>query len=145
MSQSSSWLPIVALVILLSSLMAWMDTYILRNSKEFFINLHIAVVDFIVGLILLNELNKSADRLILLAAAYLSIKGLFRIFAANNLEFSDDYSAISGGRAIASDGDTVVAGMAFFVHVVHLFLPQRRHHDPRLGSDTFRIMVKIDA
>lgn len=97
MSQSSSWLPVVAMVMLLASLMSGMDTFILRHSKEFFINLHISVVDFVVGLILLNELNKSVDRLILLAAAYLLIKGLFRIFAVINLAFAEGYSAMSGG------------------------------------------------
>lgn len=97
MSQSSSWLPMVAFVILIAGLFACLDSYIWRHSNEFFINLQIAVLDVTVGMILLNELNKSADKLILLVAAYLIIKGVFRIVAANAVRFSNSGIATLGG------------------------------------------------
>ena len=97
MSQSSSWLPFVAFMILISSALTSIDAFILRHSKEFFINLHVAISDGVIGLILLTELNKSPERLILLSAAYLAIKGLFRIFAAVNMQFSQGKSATWGG------------------------------------------------
>lgn len=97
MSQTSSWLPFVAFMILVNSALTSIDAFILRHSKEFFINLHIAISDGVTGLILLTELNRSAERLILLSAAYLAIKGLFRIFAAVNMQFSRGKSATWGG------------------------------------------------
>ncbi|MGR9037451.1 MAG: hypothetical protein ACU83O_12845, partial [Gammaproteobacteria bacterium] len=57
MSQSSSWLPVVAFIILVNSSLTSIDAFILRHSKEFFINLHIAISDGIVGIMLLTELN----------------------------------------------------------------------------------------
>ncbi|MBL6986270.1 MAG: hypothetical protein ISR72_04340 [Methylobacter sp.] len=97
MSQSSAWLPMVAFVILLTGLLACLDTYILRHSKEFFVNLQIAVLDTVIGVFLLTELNRSEERIILLAAAYLLIKGIFRVFAALTVAFINANTAVSGG------------------------------------------------
>lgn len=97
MSQTSSWLPMVAFVILAAGLLASLDAYVSRHSKEFFINLQIAILDTVVGTIFLTDLNKSAEKLILLAAAYLMIKGIFRIFAAITVHFSNARSATLGG------------------------------------------------
>lgn len=97
MSQPSSWLPFVAIVVLITGALGCLDAYISRHSKEFYVNLQIACMDTVVGLFLLTELNKSADKLILLAAAYLLIKGLFRFFAAVSVGFSNAESATLGG------------------------------------------------
>ncbi len=97
MSQNSSWLPMVASVIVSTGFLASFDAFFWRHSSDFFINLQIAVLDSVVGVVLLAELNKSAENLILLAAAYLMIKGLFRIFAASTVNFTHAMSAISGG------------------------------------------------
>lgn len=101
MSQSSSWLPMVAFVILISGVLACLDTYVARHSKEFYINLHIAILDTVFGILLLTELNKSAEKLILLAAAYLLVKGLFRVIAAVNVKFSHASAATLGGMLSA--------------------------------------------
>jgi uncharacterized membrane protein HdeD (DUF308 family) len=97
MSQSSSWLPLVAMVIFASGILACLDAFISRHSKEFYINLQIAILDTVVGLFLLSELNKPAEKLILLAAAFLIIKGIFRVFAAITVNFPHATSAITGG------------------------------------------------
>lgn len=97
MSQTSSWLPLVAFVILAAGMLACLDAYISRHSKEYFINLQIAILDSVVGIMLLAELNKSAEKIILLAAAYLLIKGIFRLFAAITVDFSHASSATLGG------------------------------------------------
>lgn len=97
MSQSSSWLPMVAIVILATGLLACLDAYISRHSKEFYVNLQIAILDTVIGIFLLTELNKSAEKLILLAAAYLLIKGIFRVVAAMIVDFPHATSATLGG------------------------------------------------
>ncbi|MGR9053054.1 MAG: hypothetical protein ACU84J_10435 [Gammaproteobacteria bacterium] len=97
MSQTSSWLPLVAMVILATGIMASLDAYASRNSKDFFINLQIAVLDTVSGILFLTELNKSEEKFILLASAYLLIKGVFRFFAAIKVGFPHAKTAIFGG------------------------------------------------
>ncbi|PKM11931.1 MAG: hypothetical protein CVV13_07100 [Gammaproteobacteria bacterium HGW-Gammaproteobacteria-3] len=97
MSQSSSWLPLVALVILATGIMAGLDAFISRHSKEFFSNLQMATLDSVVGIFLLVELDKTAEKVILLAAAYLLVKGIFRVFAAITVNFPHATSATVGG------------------------------------------------
>lgn len=97
MYQNSSWLPIVSMVILGTGVLACFDAFLWRHTKEFYVNLQIGVLDTVVGLIILTELNKPADKLILLAAAYLLIKGIFRIFAAYSVHFSHFTVATFGG------------------------------------------------
>ena len=97
MSQSSSWLPIVALVIFGTGILACLDALLWRHTKEFYVNLQIGVLDTVVGLIILTELNKSEDKLLLLVSAYLLIKGIFRILAAYSVHFSHFNIATLGG------------------------------------------------
>lgn len=97
MSQNSSWLPMVALVIVASGIFSSLDAAFWLHSKEFYTNLQIAVLDSVVGMVLLTELNKSVEKVILLAAAYLMIKGLFRVFAGYAVHFSHFNVATFGG------------------------------------------------
>ncbi|GAB4280440.1 MAG: hypothetical protein Kow0065_25370 [Methylomicrobium sp.] len=97
MSQASSWLPFVSIVIVIAGIMGCIDAYASRHSKEFYINLQIASMDTVVGIFLLTELNKPADKLILLAAAYLLIKGIFRVVAGISVDFVNHSSATWGG------------------------------------------------
>lgn len=97
MYQNSSWLPVVAMVILGTGILACFDAFLWRQSKEFYVNLQIGILDTVVGLIILTELNKTADKLILLASAYLLIKGIFRILAAYSVHFSHFTVATFGG------------------------------------------------
>lgn len=97
MSESSSWLPIVALVIFGTGILACLDAFLWRHDKEFYVNLQIGVLDTVFGLIILTELNKSADKIILLVSAYLLIKGIFRILAAYSVHFSHFNVATLGG------------------------------------------------
>jgi len=97
MYESSSWLPIVSLVILGTGILACLDAFLWRHTKEFYVNLQIGVLDAVFGLIILTELNKSADKLILLVSAYLLIKGIFRILAAYSVHFSHFNVATFGG------------------------------------------------
>jgi uncharacterized membrane protein HdeD (DUF308 family) len=97
MYQNSSWLPIVALVILVTGIMACLDALFWRHTKEFYVNLQTGILDSVVGLVVLAELNKSADKLLLLVSAYLLIKGIFRIVAAYSVHFSHFTVATFGG------------------------------------------------
>ena len=108
MYQNSSWLPIVAMVILGTGVLACLDAFLWRHTKEFYINLQIGALDTVVGLMILTELNKTADKLILLASAYLLIKGIFRILAAYSVHFSHFTVATFGGLV------SVIMGMVLW-------------------------------
>ncbi|MGR8931015.1 MAG: hypothetical protein ACU836_10265 [Gammaproteobacteria bacterium] len=97
MYQYSSWLPIASLVIFATGILACMDALIWRSTKEFYANLQVGVFDTVIGLILLTELNKSPEKLVLLVSAYLLIKGIFRMLAAYSLRFSHFSVATFGG------------------------------------------------
>ena len=96
MSQTSSWLPLVAIVITTAGILAGMDAYASRHSNDFFINLQIAALDLVTGVLLLTELSTTAEKLILLSAAYLLIKGLFRFFAAITVHLPHARAVLTG-------------------------------------------------
>lgn len=97
MSQLSAWLPVVAIAMLAIGLFECLDVYISRHSQDFFTNLQLALFDTVVGIIILSELNKSHERLILLVATYLLVKGAFRFLASTAGEFPYSTSAKVGG------------------------------------------------
>ncbi len=79
MTNEYSWLPFVALLVLLLGFMEFIDAYIVRRTQEFFLNVQVAIMDTVIGVFLLVEMYDDTGRLALLLASYLIIKGLFRI------------------------------------------------------------------
>ncbi len=97
LSGDNSWLPLIAIVIIITGLMEAFDAFLFRQRKEFYLNLQLAVFDTVFGWFFLTELNKSVDKLMLLAAAFLVIKGLFRVIAAYAVRFPNHIVATVGG------------------------------------------------
>ena len=97
MSLSNAWLPLVAIFIIVIGLMECIDTFVTRHSKEFFFNLQFAIIDIVIGFFLLFEQEREPDRIILLVAAFLLIKGIFRVIAAYSVKFPNAASATTGG------------------------------------------------
>lgn len=104
MFQSSSWLPIATIVVLATGIITTVNALIWHHSKAFYINLQNGILDSVVGLITLTELNKDAEKLVLLVSAYLLIKGIFRMLAANRLHFPHFTVATIGGLLSAIMG-----------------------------------------
>ncbi|MDT8407861.1 MAG: hypothetical protein RQ715_11490 [Methylococcales bacterium] len=97
LSGDNSWLPLIAIVIMITGFMEGLDALLFRQRKEFYLNLQFAVFDTVFGLFFLTELNKTTDKIMLLAAAFLVIKGLFRLLGAYMVRFPNHISAIVGG------------------------------------------------
>ncbi|MGR9045102.1 MAG: HdeD family acid-resistance protein [Gammaproteobacteria bacterium] len=97
MSLTNGWLPLVAIFIILIGFLETIDTFMTRHSKEYFFNLQFAIIDIVVGFFLLLEQEREPDRIILLVAAFLLIKGLFRVIAAYSVNFPNAASAMTGG------------------------------------------------
>ena len=70
-----SWLPACAILILGFGLLECLDAYLTDQQRDFYHNLHIGVLDVVVGLLLLVGVNKTTEQLIPLIAAFLMIRG----------------------------------------------------------------------
>ena len=97
MSLPNGWLPIIAIFIIVIGFLEGIDTFMTRHSKEFFFNLQFAIIDIVVGFFLLFEQEREPDRIILLVAAFLLIKGIFRVMACYSVKFPNAASATTGG------------------------------------------------
>ncbi|MGR9115489.1 MAG: HdeD family acid-resistance protein [Gammaproteobacteria bacterium] len=104
MSLTNGWLPIVAIFIIIIGFLECIDTFMTRHSKEYFFNLQFAIIDIVVGFFLLFEQEREPSRIILLVAAFLLIKGIFRVVAAYSVQFPNATSATTGGLISISLG-----------------------------------------
>lgn len=97
LSGSNAWLPIAALVLLVVGSLEFLDTYISRNTHRFIVNLQFAVMDTVFGAIILFGLSYGADKMSMLVAAFLLVKGLFRLISATAGRFPHAKSTIICG------------------------------------------------
>jgi len=97
LSSRNSWLPMASLVLILVGLIEAFDTYTSKHTPRFLVNLQIALLDIIFGMILFFGLSYSAANLSILIAAFLMIKGLFRMISAYMDELFNTQSMMIGG------------------------------------------------
>ena len=97
LSGSNAWLPIAALILLAVGILEFLDTYISRHTHRFIVNLQFAVMDTVFGSMILFGLSHSADRMSMLVAAFLLVKGLFRLISASAGKFPHAKSTITCG------------------------------------------------
>ncbi len=93
----NAWLPVASFIILVVGCIEGFDTYISRRTNRFFANLQFAILDTTVGWMLFFSLNYPASQLAILIAAFLIIKGLFRLISAYVGQFANGKPAIIGG------------------------------------------------
>ena len=78
-TRDTSWLPLCGFAVLAVGFLECFDALMTKESKDFFLNLQNALLDVVVaGLIVLSS-NDDPLRLSLLIAAFLIIKGAYRI------------------------------------------------------------------
>ncbi len=97
MSVKMSWLPFATGLLVLVGLAEFLDTYITRNSSRFFVNLQFALLDTVVGFMLLMGLSYPPETLSLLIIVFLIVKGLFRLVGAAVGHFANKKSTMIGG------------------------------------------------
>lgn len=97
MSDNNAWVPIAAIVILLTGFVEWFDTYISRKTPRFYVNLQFALLDTVVAWLILFSLGHGVDELVILIIAFLIIKGLFRVIGAYAGHFSSVRPTLIGG------------------------------------------------
>ena len=84
LSQSNSWIPIAALIILFVGLLECFDSYISRKSSRFIINLQLAIMDTVFGALILFSVETDPKQGSLLISAFLITKGAFRAIGAHS-------------------------------------------------------------
>lgn len=97
LSNQNAWVPVAAMVILLTGLVECFDTYISRGTTRFFVNLQFAILDTVFAWLVLFSLGYGASELVILIIAFLIIKGLFRMVAAYAGHFSSVKPTLIGG------------------------------------------------
>lgn len=106
----NAWLPVAAFLIILIGLVEIIDTYISRHTNRFFVNLQFAILDTVVGFVLFFSLGYEANRLSILIAVFLMVKGLFRFIGAYLGKFANAKSSVTGGAI------SIVLGFILWVH-----------------------------
>lgn len=78
-ARDTSWLPICGFVVLAVGLLECFDALIAKELKDFFLNLQNGILDVVIAGLIVFSSGEGAIRLSLLIAAFLIIKGVFRI------------------------------------------------------------------
>lgn len=98
MSDVNSWLPLVALFLLLCGALEAFDAYLSKGSEEFLINLQLAILDTVVGIFMLFGMADDFTQFTMLVAAFMIIKGTFRVFAVSAVKMENSMkSTVVGG------------------------------------------------
>lgn len=74
-----SWLPVCGFVLLIVGLLECFDAAIAKELRDFFLNLQNGIFDVVVAGLIIFSIGDDPTRLSLLIAAFLFVKGLFRL------------------------------------------------------------------
>jgi uncharacterized membrane protein HdeD (DUF308 family) len=77
-----SLLPLCGIVVMTVGLLECFDAYIAKESKDFFLSLQNAILDVVVAFLIIFSIGDHPDRLASLIAAFLIIKGIYRMIIA---------------------------------------------------------------
>jgi uncharacterized membrane protein HdeD (DUF308 family) len=91
-----SWLPAAALVVLAVGLLECLDAAIAKEQRDFFLHLQNGVLDVIVGSVIAFSVDADPDRLVLLIAAFLMVKGVLRMTLAQATQLPHKTSTMLG-------------------------------------------------
>ncbi len=97
LSETNSWLPMAAFMIMLSGFLMIFDAIISRHKDSFLMYAQLAACDIVVGIMILAELDNDALNLSLLLAFYLISRSFLRIFAGMKIHFPHSRSVIISG------------------------------------------------
>ncbi len=78
-----SLLPLCGIVVMILGLLECFDAYVAKDSKDFFLSLQNGLLDVVVAFLIIFSLGDNPARLALLIAAFLMIKGMYRMVIAH--------------------------------------------------------------
>ena len=95
-ARDTSWLPLCGFVVLTIGLLECFDALIAKELKDFFMNLQNGLLDVVVASLIIFSSGEDAIQLRLLIAAFLIIKGAFRIIMSYAIDSSNATSTRIG-------------------------------------------------
>jgi uncharacterized membrane protein HdeD (DUF308 family) len=95
-ARDASWLPVCGFVVLTVGLLECFDAIISKELKDFFLNLQNGLLDVVVAALIVFSSGDDPARLTLLIAAFLIIKGAFRITLSYAINSSNVLSTRAG-------------------------------------------------
>jgi len=74
-----SWLPLCGAILLILGILECIDAFLSQEQRDFFQNLQVGVLDSVTGALLILSISDSPERLGLMIAAFLIVRGIVRI------------------------------------------------------------------
>lgn len=78
LGESSSWLPIVCIIVLIVGILRCIDAFMAHTPQGYLMNMHGGVVDIVIGGLVLVSVSDEPERLMYLISGYLIIQGILR-------------------------------------------------------------------
>jgi uncharacterized membrane protein HdeD (DUF308 family) len=110
-ARDTSWLPICGFVVLIIGFLECFDALIVKESKDFFLHLQNGLLDVVVASLLVFSSGDDPSRLSLLIAAFLIIKGAYRIILSYALTSANVTLARMGA------GVSIVLGLLIWMQL----------------------------
>ncbi|MCK5897951.1 MAG: hypothetical protein KAG06_02635 [Methylococcales bacterium] len=96
-----SWLPLGGIFILSLGIVECIDAFLAKEQRDFFQNLQVGALDFIIGLLILLSVAESLSRISMMIAAFLMVRGMVRIALVSTLDLPQKtLTQIFGGVSI---------------------------------------------
>jgi uncharacterized membrane protein HdeD (DUF308 family) len=94
-----SWLPVSGMIILSLGILECADAFLAKEMRDFLQNLQVGVLDVVIGSMTIFAITGAPERLSLMIASYLIVRGVVRITLANGLHLPNTVSTSVGGMA----------------------------------------------
>jgi uncharacterized membrane protein HdeD (DUF308 family) len=78
LSANASWLPIVAIVVLIVGMLRCIDAFMAHTPQGYLLNMHGGVLDIVIGGLILFSVGDEPEKLMYLIAGYLINQGILR-------------------------------------------------------------------
>lgn len=96
-----SWLPLSGMVIFILGIQECIEAYFAKVYREFHQNLHVGVLDTVVGGLILLSVSQEPQHLALMISAFLIVRGAVRVALANELHLPQKMAtSLAGGISV---------------------------------------------
>ncbi|NOQ63553.1 MAG: hypothetical protein GQ582_03475 [Methyloprofundus sp.] len=96
-----SWLPISGMLVLSLGILECLDAFLAKEQRDVLQNLQVGVLDSIVGLFVILSISGNPERLSILIAAFLMVRGIVRITLVYALQLPHPTgTALLGGLSV---------------------------------------------
>ncbi len=92
-----SWLPVSGLFLLLLGLFGIMDSFLAKHQRDIIQNLHVGVLDTVIGGLIVLSISGEYLRLTLMISAFLIVRGIVRVIFVFTIPLPHRVSTSMGG------------------------------------------------